>query len=60
MTKQPSEVYQLPDGTWTHCLTCHGGFADAVTAATDLRFCRDLAAADAYWQIATLNDGDNT
>lgn len=38
------DVFQKDDGTWGHCMSFHGGFADKATAGTDLRFCREWAA----------------
>lgn len=38
------DVFKKDNGTWGHCMSFHGGFADQVTAETDLRFCREWAA----------------
>ena len=39
--KVRDDVFQKDDGTWGHCMSFHGGFADKITAETDLRFCRE-------------------
>jgi len=43
--RQPRDnVFQKDDGTWGHCMSFHGGFADKITAETDFRFCMEWAA----------------